>query len=67
MNFLVVLLKCTNNVEQFPPVSGLLHIHTYHPDYLKSSSAGYMKLFIKAIQKYQIRWIRPNKKTLKLH
>lgn len=63
MNFLLVLLNCTNNIEQFPAVSGLLCRRTCHPHYPKSSSAGYMKLFIKAIQKQTIHCISPIRKA----
>jgi len=65
MNFLLVSPNCANNAEQFPAVSRLLYRHIRHPDYPKSSSAGYMKLFIKAIRKQKIHCLSPNKKAFK--
>lgn len=52
-------------MEPFPAVSGLWHRHICHPDYPKATSAGYIKLFIKAVPKLKIQCISPNKKAFK--
>lgn len=65
MNFLLVFLNCTNNVEAFPAVSGLLHRHIRHPAYPEPSTVGYVELFIKAIQKLKIHRISPNTEAFK--